>query len=781
MKKILFIFTIATFVLGSLQAQPGKAKENWKDYADNADLLMSQGSYYNALDNYKKALELNSGDLDLKFRQAEAYRAARDYRRAASSYRSVKKKLDRGKGDKAAYPLINFHYAMMLKQSGEYMDAEEIFFQFVEDYDGSEGERYREIAKKQYEGCQIARMGAEDVVMVERIDALGRKVNSKYTEFGPMPLEDGTLMFGSLKKNEVIDLATQKEYARMYLAKVEDFDKVKDVEKMSIRLNDKTLHIGNGTISKDGQRMYLTVCEQQPGAETDCAIHVAERLQVKEKYAWGRPKKMPAPVNMDGSESTTPFVLSASTGDVLYFASNRSGGQGGMDLYAAMLDQEGNISGVVNLGDKVNTPGDEISPFIDEADGYEDPRPRLYFSSDGHPGYGGMDVFMAYQTNVNFTAWTPAKNAGVLLNSSADDMYFVLDKTATTAYLVTNRKGGSSITGAGSTCCDDIFVAELQGPKLEKTIIADLRGKVYDENKKEIKGAKLDLFHTTPSRNFYKNGNTGVGGYNFENIQLDKRYVLELKVDGYLPQQFEFNTRGLRDSKVFTKDFYLEKEAEEIKTREIRIWTTTDATSKDGKPVPGARIVIEDKTGKKLGEYTTDSKGEIRFNLPEGTWFKATASKDGYLSISGRGELRNEGKKIEFGLEMKEARKDVVFTLDNIYYDFNSAKLRDESIPNLNKLLKLLNENPRIIIELRSHTDSKGSDSYNLSLSQKRAQSVVDWLIEKGITQSRLVPKGYGESQPIVSNTNPDGSDNPENRQKNRRTEFKIIGGVGGN
>jgi outer membrane protein OmpA-like peptidoglycan-associated protein len=119
--------------------------------------------------------------------------------------------------------------------------------------------------------------------------------------------------------------------------------------------------------------------------------------------------------------------------------------------------------------------------------------------------------------------------------------------------------------------------------------------------------------------------------------------------------------------------------------------------------------------------------------------------------------------------------KDAAVTIDNIYYDFNKSTLRDESIATLDQLISMLNENKDMRIEIGSHTDSKGTDSYNQKLSEARARSVISFLISKGIDAARLEAKGYGESKPVAENTNADGSDNPDGRQKNRRTEFKIL------
>ncbi len=779
MKNIYFLSFLFSFVVGTAFAQPGKVKESWGELKGKAEFLMEQGDYYAAAEQYKKLLEIDPKDIEIKYKEAEAYRMGRDYKRAASAYKSVRRRLTRSKFSKSDFPLIDYHYALMLKQAGEYEDAEEIFFIFTSEYKGAEGEEYLELAKTHYAGCKLARMTKVPLMRVEELDALSKKVNSKYTESSPTVLEDGSLVFASLKSDEVIELENQTATSSLYKANIEGFDKVRDVEEVDFAF-DKTLsHVGGTSVSKDGQRMYVTICTQEEGLNVNCSIYISQKNGDNEKFAWGRPRLLGNSVNMEDHNSSTPFVTSDAMGnDILYYASDRPGTLGGMDIWAVTRNAEGEMENLVNLGDGINTVGDEISPFIDDAEGYADARPRLYFSSNGRIGYGGLDVFMAYKNNVNFTDWSAPENAGRLLNSPADDMGFVLGPDKKKAYFVSNRVGGYSI--AGRTCCDDIFVAQLEAPEMEKIIIADLGGLVYDEKKAIKTGVDLLLYDVTSGKELLGGSSTGLKGYSYESLDLERDYVLEMRVPGYEYQEYRFSTKNMEDSKTFRKDFYLVKIAPVVCGTELKIFGDSGKATKSLLANANLKIYRMDGGKTLFKELTTDAKGVANLDLPADGSFSVTGSKDGYLtsssSISTMGATKGCSKSLT--LALKEKRKDIAFNLDNILYDFNSDKLRDESIPNLEVLYGLLSENPSIIVEISSHTDSKGTDSYNQKLSQGRAQSVVTWLVNRGIPQSRLVAKGYGESVPKVPNTNPDGSDNPENRQINRRTEFKIIGEV---
>ncbi len=787
MKKTYISTILFLFLSVLLVAQPGKIRETWGELEEKADFLMSKGSYHTAGEFYKKALELNSSNVKLKLKQAEAYRLGRDYKKASYAYNSIRKKIVKGRLDAKDYPLINYYYGIMAKQSGECEDAEEALYQFAQEYDGSEGEEYKTLAKVAFEGCRMARSNKESFVKVTELDALGKKVNSKYTESSATVLADGRLLFSSIKENEPIEIEGQTAVSRLYTATIEDLKKVRTVEKFGLALPGGLNHVGSAAISPDEERLYVTLCEQAEGINVDCAIYVSKRNANRDRYSWGRPKKLGADINMSETRSSSPFATTGPSGeDVLYFSSDRPGGEGGMDIWIA-TGTEGTFTSVVNAGTNINTIGDEISPFIDDAEGYEDPRPRLYFSSNGRPTFGGMDVFVAYKNNINLTDWSEAMNAGKALNSPSDEYSFSLSPDKSRAYFVSNRVGGYSISGR--TCCDDVFVANLTPPELEKIIVVDVIGKVYDEGKKPKENVDIILYDITSGKNIVEQSKSGKGGFSFENLELDKDYIVEIKMPGYDLETYKFTTKSLGDSKIYTKDIYLKKTYVAPKPKPVSPTCSVvgkvygEGANNTKIALSGASIkIFTTTTGREVlfKEMTTNSSGEFVVDLPKEGRYKIAASKAGYLNSSSSESTKGASAVCSrtFNLSLKEKRKNVAFKLENILYDYDSANLRSESIPNLEVLLKLLNENPNIIIELGSHTDSRGSDSYNQKLSQERAQSVVDWLIGRGVTRNRLVAKGYGETAPIVPNENADGSDNPENRQLNRRTEFKIIGDI---
>ncbi len=782
-KKTIFSFIFLGIGV-ILLAQPGKVQETWQESYEKAEALMLQQSYYNAAELYKKTIKYRKNDMELVYKAAEAYRLGRNYQSASNYYKRLMRLVNKNQAQ-GEYPLLGFKLGQMLKQANKYDEAEEAFFVFKSEYKGVDADKYKELAAIEMEGIKLTRKSIASKLKLKNTKVAARKINSKYTEFAPTPYGENQLVYSSLKSNEMIEPNKRRVMSKIYIANIENEERPTEIKEFNRTINTDGTHVGHSAFSKDGNRIYYTVCEYDiEENRVKCQIYMAEKGGTN----WRKSVRLGESVNSEGYESTTPHITTNNSGnDVLYYASNRPGGTGGLDIWVTTRDESGSFSAPINLGNKINTVGDETTPYFDDAIGYEDPRPILYFSSTGHPGYGGFDVFRAFKTNINFTQWSDVENLGQNLNTETDEMYFILNEAKNKAYFVSNRIGGMSVKGR--TCCDDIFTADVADPKEPVIIIADASGLVFDDKNKVIPNARVTIYRLdgNNARKKIAAYNTQITGYLFENIALDKDYLLVMEKDGYQKQEYQFNTKGLEESKVFRKDFYIKKtekpkEPEEDAALFVKgvVYSDKGAAGRTYLNNADVEIIrIHPKSGKQVSFKTlrTSDQGNFSTKLPIGYRYKFIGSEPNHLSastsINAVNITGNETRNVE--LVLRTTDKDVTFKIENIYYDFDSAKLRDESIPNLQVLLNILNDNPTIVIELGSHTDSKGSDAYNLGLSQRRAESVVEWLVAQGVPSSRLVAKGYGETSPVAPNTNPDGSDNPDGRQLNRRTEFKLI------
>ena len=381
---------------------------------------------------------------------------------------------------------------------------------------------------------------------------------------------------------------------------------------------------------------------------------------------WSEPVLLGNGINGSGFTSSHPMVtLNKDSSEVLYFSSDMEAGRGGNDIWYSVREN-GSFGIPQNLGEIINTEYDEMTPYFDAK------RKTLYFSSNGRINIGGFDIYSSEQDESG--NWSEPVNIGYPLNSSVDDLYYVLESKKK-GYLVSNRPGGMSLKSP--TCCDDILSF-----RYPPTYVF-LEGEVLEE------GADKKI---------------AVGEGRVQIYQIDNDSLvasLNLQSGGY----FNFKLKG--DKKY--------------------------------------RVVA---TSRKYEET------EILINT----------------------EDRDEGEVINQMLYMKKRPFWEGLNVGIVYYDFDRSKLRKDARPVLDTLVEILHQFPKMIIEVSGHTDDMGDSLYNIKLSNRRAEAVYNYLIRKDVHESQLVQKGYGETRPVAPNKQPDGSDNPEGRQLNRRTEFSVVG-----
>jgi outer membrane protein OmpA-like peptidoglycan-associated protein/Tol biopolymer transport system component len=396
----------------------------------------------------------------------------------------------------------------------------------------------------------------------------------------------------------------------------------------------------------DGQTMVYVRCGD-PTSVGNCDLYITQL----DGTQWSEPINMGNVVNSEEWDSQ-PTINS--DGNRIIFASARAGGYGGIDLYSTTKNYLGDWGIPVNMGSNVNTPLNDTSPYL-APDGK-----TLYYSTDGHPGYGGMDIFY---TIFESDKWAKPVNVGAPLNSSGDDTNF-------------------SISAAG----DGYFASSRLDP------------------------ANYDIFQVE------------------------------------LPDH--------------------------LKPKPTAVVQGLVSNSKSAEPI-GAVVLIEDlNTGELLAVNKSNSAtGEYLVVLPAGRDYSVSANSDGYFFYSTSFELPGDTsyQEITMDIQLEPIEKGTKVVLNNIFFESGRAELKPISYVELNKAYDLLENNPTMIVEIGGHTDNVGSESLNLSLSEKRAKAVMDYLVLAGIDASRIQSKGYGESVPIADNTTEEG------KAANRRTEFTIL------
>ena len=635
-----------------------KAPKAPKSKTQKADKYFNTSQYYTASTYYKKSYA--------KFKKADdkAWAAYHAGECARMMNNNVEAEDWYGKAVKAKGkdPMSTLRYAQALKSNGKYAEAIAQYNAYKEkmpsDPRGAAGAANCEQAQKW-----------KDKPTRTKVENLGA-LNTKYYDFAVAenPSVKGSVVFTS-SREEASGTKTDSWYGEKY------FDLFQSSQDNNGKWSTPTAFAGpvnsefsDGSVCFDanGKTMYYTTCPNVKDKNTQCKIMMTTMTDGK----WSDAVSL---TSINSDTYTTGHPSLSADGKSLFFASDMPGGLGGKDIWMSKWD--GSSWGApVNLGPTVNTDGDELFPTAGSKDG------KLYYSSNGKPGMGGLDIFST--TNDN-GAWTEAVNLKSPINSSGDD-FNVLFTSETTGYLSSNREGGKGE--------DDIYTF------MTPPLILSVGGRVYDTDTKDnLEGATVELFGSDGTSLSVKTGKDGTYKYP---LKPNVKYKISASFTGYLTKFHELTTVGLEDDQNFEKDF----------------------------------------------------------DFP----------------------LKSTAKPI---------------TVPEVFYDLDKATLRAESKTALDGLIKTLNENPTITVKLTSHTDFRASDKYNLDLSNRRAKSVMDYLVKSGIAADRLTSEGKGESTPKAVENDEEylpfkkgdvlteefiGKLSKELQEKanqyNRRTEFEVTG-----
>lgn len=629
------------------KADYNSAAQYYEKYLASRKYVNKPSSYnpYAAKSLSEKAKKASSSEQEAVYKLADSYRQLHYYDKAAPYFETSLEY------DKTQFPLAAYYYATALRALGKYEAAETAFNNFLQYY--ATEDKYRETASREIKNLQFIRQQLErkDLALY-RVQRASGSLNSTGASYAPAWLNDNTLLFTSTRpdasagKNEV---HTNRVYAAAYT----NGDAAPAV-KFPLPQPDG-MHQGAVSLTPDGNTVYLTRWKIEHGNKIS-AIYISKKSGDK----WSEPRALPAVVNTAGYNTQQPFVMP--DGKTLLFASDKPGGFGGFDIWYANLDESGLPLNSTNLGEVINTPYNEQTPY------YHGPSTSLVFSTDGRVGMGGYDLFYSKGA---IEHWNTPVNFGNPVNSVKDDMYFT--SNGQNKNILHDVLLGSDRAAA---CCLELFALHKNIPP--KQLIGLVVG---CDDQTPLAGAAVQVIDTVTQQVVFTKTTGSDGLYSFT-------------VDAFKPLKAVAEATGYITG-----------------SQQISVPADEDAASQDAPvlclvkvPVPVSPVVLE-----------------------------------------------------------------------NVYYDFNKASLKPESFPSLDKLVALLQEKPGMRIEISAHTDSKGNDKLNARLSEARAKSCVDYLISKGIDASRLESKGYGAGMPVAPNTQPDGSDDPEGRQKNRRTEFKVL------
>lgn len=730
----------------AVSAQSGKLKK--------ADDYYAKLSYTYAIELYEELIGTEVDSPEMKGRLATSYYKIGETHNAEKYFSQM-----------ITSPAVTredyFNYAQALKQNGNYSLSDQWM------------QKFHEHGQADMRGASFA----NDPSYIQTIEKQGNRftvanlsLNSASADFGGYPSPDGKQVYFVSSRNEPV--AVQHEWSwngdhflDLYKSEVAGTVQPSDPVLVTRRVNTR-YHEGPMCFSPDGKTVYYTRNNISKGDRRRDAQGIQNlklyRAAVEPDGTWKNEESLP----FNSQDYSVGHPTISADGKTLYFVSDKPSGFGGADLYQVEIKSDGTYGEPVNMGKKFNTEGQEMFPWI-SSDGH------LFFSSNGHIGLGGLDVFVVLPARNG--GWGKLINVGKPVNSQKDDFAFTMNGDHKTGYFSSNREGGKGD--------DDIYSYELIKPFNTQITV---EGTITDaSNGSILPGSSLQLED--------ENGKVAArtvadvnGAYRFE-VDPDMKYTLVAKQADYFDNSASFSTINLdAGTTTIHKDMALEKNPGLVLYALI-----TDG--KTGLPLEGVDIRISDKdNGLPVIASLTPAAGTVQKGLADKNpgdvlSYTIELAKPGYLGKTLEFSYRikepgviNISEKLDLSLDKLEVGTDLATIIDirPIYFDYGKYVIRKDAAAELDKIVKVMNDYPTMEIELGSHTDCRGSIVSNNKLSDSRAKASAAYVKSRISKPERIYGKGYGESK-LKNGCACEGEVKSKcteaEHQENRRTEFVII------
>ncbi len=695
--------------------------------------------------SYSKVIERAEGkklvSITVQRELAESYKRLGQYQKCEMAYASLANMPEKTAPDVLAY-------AQILRMNGKYGESDEQMTLYGQM--NANDSRVIELNKnKNYLQSLLTDNGN---YKIKNID-----LNSAEQDFGPAYYKN-QLVYTSSRAEIAASMrkwnGNNLSFLDVYIA---DIDSVSAELSHSKRLNmiNRKYHEGPISYSEDGNVVFYTRNNYNENS-SDGVTKLELYESTLKDGVWTEAK----PFQYNNKEYSVGQPALSADGHILYFSSDMPGGKGGTDIYRCERLGDGSWTTPQNLGDTINTEGNEMFPFLHDND-------MLFFSSDGHPGLGGLDVFV---TPMSEHITQKVVNLGVPVNSSKDDFSFIMNKEQSKGYFASNREGGKGD--------DDIYSVVIH-----KAIHFGIRikGVALDKDSLPLGGTIVNLYaNENSSEPLLSTFTKKNGSFKFDMVESSNLRITGTKV-GYEGDKKNI----LSDSSnhfvtlVLTKNlgYSLFAHITDKKTKEV---------------ITGVHVKIQEVKSGKVMEFVTDSIGEFRKKLEDNHLgdslkYNIEIKKEGYLTkhLDFQKTLANESEiKLHEGLDISLSKVEVgvdigaVININPIYFDVDKSIIRKDAALELDKIVEIMLENKGMVVELGSHTDCRAPAAYNLSLSDRRAKASAAYIINKGISKDRIYGKGYGETklkngcacEGIVKSVCSE-----EEHQQNRRTEFIIV------
>ncbi|MFM2225360.1 MAG: hypothetical protein RJA07_1562 [Bacteroidota bacterium] len=697
-----------------------------------ANKLYNQYNYSQAIVYYKKAVQTDSNNLFIKQRLAASYNKVADAENACYWYKQFINM-------PSALPNERLSYAEALQEMGNIDEAAKWYQNYFAlnptDKRGMAGIKACNQIKEWY--ADSAKYAVKPVLF-----------NTSYSDMCPAYFENGIVFSSDRPSGAFSEFEHGWAGRPFYNLYFENSNRANTYVTPTLWKGKANTKFHDATISFNQIQTEVFYTRNNyngwlPNFSKDGAMKLKIYHQRKTDGEWSKPDEF---IHNSSEYNCCHPALSAD-GMYLYFASDMPGGLGGMDIYVCK-NELGQWGAPKNLGADINTEGNEVFPYLSLNN-------TLYFSSDALVGLGGLDIFATTQSKDG--KWAEPENVGFPVNSMKDDFGIITNEKGDEGYFTSSRTGNDDIytfTKKCNTLMGIVFDAETNEP-------------LNMANVKWMEKGKLKRSFKTNTDGIFK---ICVNNSNDIQLMADKETysINQIDVSKDMLNGNQLIKIPLTKKQLVTMPYF-----DSTKVKITLSGTVFNEGTKQ--PMEGVSITLENFKTNETKSLTTTAMGDYHFDLAYNTKYRISATKN--KCGSNWNEVSTEGMKtsqdIKQGIGMY-CTGDVV-KIDDIYYDVDKSNIRPDAALELDKTVAILQKYPTMQIELRSHTDCRANNDYNLTLSQRRAESAVAYLVSKGIKANRLVAKGYGET--LLTNKCADGVPCTDaEHQANRRTEFKIKG-----
>lgn len=742
--RITLTFVASVFSAAMLFGQGGKLKRANNYYNTLAYALAAQ--------EYESLLGSEVDSPQMKARLAHCYFEIGNTQQAETYYAQMITSGQAGSEDV-------YHYAQSLKENGKYAESDQWMLKYAEMEPNDA--RVTEFRQKLNYLELIEKQGVHFSVKT-------LAVNTPYSDFGGYPSVDRQRIYFVTSRDEKVMVNktwgwNAGRFLDLYSGTPATDQQISEPKLMTRRVNTE-FHEGPLCFSGDGRKVYFTRNNLLKGVQRvdqdgiqNLKLYIAD---VAADGSWTNEREF---VYNSREYSVGHPTLSAD-GQYLYFVSDMPGGIGGADIYRAQVMTDGTFGKPENLGKTINTEGQDMFPWLN-SEGH------LFFSSDGHTGLGGLDIFVMIPDG---RGGGKVLNVGKPVNSQKDDFAFTMNKDNATGYFSSNREGG-----AGD---DDIYAYTLTKPFRVSLVVEGIA--LEKGTNKPLPLADVELRDAAGTPIGTVKADAG-GNYRFS-LEPDKDYTIAAKQKDYFDNRVSLTSKNLPEGTE-----KLEKNIELEKDPGLALYAlVTD--KKTGNPLEGVKMIVTDNmTGKEFITTNTPAtgdavKGIADKKIGDRLSYNIVLTKEGYLSktVTFNAQITQPGvinvsNALDLSLEKLDAGMDLAKLIDikPIYFDLNKYVIRPDAAKELDKIVKIMNEYPTMEVELGSHTDCRGSMAANATLSDNRAKASATYIQSRITNPQRIYGKGYGETKlkngcacegPVKSTCS------ETEHQENRRTEFII-------